>query len=574
MDQLTVPRDHIRTDDGADASPPRRGRRSIVHRPRRPPFHYTLSGLAGAVLFLCWSLFPSLLPRTGLTQGLISGITAAFGYAVGTVAANVWDAFAGREGRPAGRRAWWIFGGVAALAYVAAAVYGRYWQARIRELMDAPADSALSLVIVPAVAVVVFVALVALARGVHRLYRWLVVLLNRWIGARAARVVGWIVVVGGAALLFSGVVADQLVAAADKAFSVRNDQTTPGVEQPTVATRSGSPDSLVPWATLGREGQKFVGRGASAAEIAEFTGTQAVDPVRAYAGLDSAPTTEQRAALAVDDLERAGGFDRGTLVVITTTGSGWVDPGAIDSVEHLTGGDSAAVSMQYSYLPSWISYLVDQDRAREAGRELFDAVYDRWSKLPLESRPRLVVVGESLGSFGGETAFSGEYDLRNRTAGAVFAGPPNFNTLYREFTDDRDAGTREIEPEFRDGRTVRFTNDPKADIPPASEPWDGSRVLYLVHASDPITLWSPQLLYARPDWLEEARGDDVVDAVRWIPFVTFWQVTADLPFATNVPDGHGHVYTTQYVDAWAEVLRPPGWTEAKADQLRDLLGGG
>jgi uncharacterized membrane protein len=32
------------------------------------------------------------------------------------------------------------------------------------------------------------------------------------------------------------------------------------------------------------------------------------------------------------------------------------------------------------------------------------------------------VFGLSLGSFGGETAFSGEYDLRNRTAGALFAG--------------------------------------------------------------------------------------------------------------------------------------------------------
>jgi uncharacterized membrane protein len=77
----------------------------------------------------------------------------------------------------------------------------------------------------------------------------------------------------------------------------------------------------------------------------------------------------------------------------------------------------------------------------------------------------------------------------------------------------------------------------------------------------------------RPDWLEEAPGDDVVDVVRWIPFVTFWQATADLPFATNVPDGHGHVYTTQYVDAWAQVLQPAGWTDAKADRLRGLLAG-
>ena len=96
-------------------------------------------------------------------------------------------------------------------------------------------------------------------------------------------------------------------------------------------------------------------------------------------------------------------------------------------------------------------------------------------------------------------------------------------------------------------------------------------MLYLLHPSDPISLWSPQLLFARPDWLEEDRGDDVVDAMRWIPFVTFWQVTADLPFAGNVPDGHGHVYTTQYVGAWVQVLQPPGWTDDDSERLRDLL---
>ncbi len=99
-------------------------------------------------------------------------------------------------------------------------------------------------------------------------------------------------------------------------------------------------------------------------------------------------------------------------------------------------------------------------------------------------------------------------------------------------------------------------------------------MLYLLHPSDPVVWWTPELMYARPTWLEERRGDDVVDAMRWIPFVTFWQVTADLPFATNVPDGHGHVYGSQYVDAWAHVLQPPDWDAERAEQLRDLLEAG
>jgi uncharacterized membrane protein len=258
-------------------------------------------------------------------------------------------------------------------------------------------------------------------------------------------------------------------------------------------------------------------------------------------------------------------------VVITTTGSGWVDPSAIDSFEYITGGNSAAVSMQYSYLPSWLSYLVDQDRAREAGRELFDAVYGRWADLPPDSRPRLVIAGESLGSFGGETAFSGEHDLRNRTYGVVFAGPPNFNELYREFVDGRDPGSTEVSPVYRAGRTIRFTADPARELPPTGAPWTDGKVLYLQHPSDPIVWWTPRLILEQPDWLAEAANDDVLDTMLWIPFVTFWQVTADLPFATEVPTGHGHVYTDEYIGAWAAVLEPPSWTEEKAARLRELV---
>jgi uncharacterized membrane protein len=279
---------------------------------------------------------------------------------------------------------------------------------------------------------------------------------------------------------------------------------------------------------------------------------------------------EERAELAVEDLERAGGFDRTNLLVATTTGSGWLDSGAIDSFEYLTGGDSAVVAMQYSYLPSWLSYLVDQKKAREAGRQLFDAVYDRWSRLSPADRPKLFVFGLSLGSFGGETAFSGEYDLRNRTAGALFAGPPNFNTLYREFTDGRDPGTPEVEPVYKGGRIVRFTNDVAAGVGPSPE-WEGTRVLYLQHPSDPIVWWSPRLAWDRPDWMGEPHGRDVLGTMVWIPLVTFWQVTADLPLSTGVPDGHGHNYHREFVDGWATVMDPAGWTPDKAERLRGII---
>src|SRR4029077_13571803 len=94
--------------------------------------------------------------------------------------------------------------------------------------------------------------------------------------------------------------------------------------------------------------------------------------------------------------------------------------------------DSAIVAIQYSYLPSWISYLVDQSKGREAGRALFDAVYGAWSQLPQDKRPRLLVAGESLGSFGGETAFSGEQSLANLTDAGLLPGRPTFNRMFGE----------------------------------------------------------------------------------------------------------------------------------------------
>jgi uncharacterized membrane protein len=335
-----------------------------------------------------------------------------------------------------------------------------------------------------------------------------------------------------------------------------------------VDTRSGAPASLIAWDSRGRQGRNFVSNGPDAVEITRLRGGDALEPIRVYAGIASADDVEQRAQLAVDDLVRAGGFDRTYLLVATTTGTGWLDPGSMASFEYLTRGDSAVVTMQYSYLPSWLSYLVDQPRAREAGRELFDAVYERWTKLPADDRPELYVFGESLGAFGAEAAFSGEFDLRNRTSGALFVGTPGFSRLHHEFTDGRDAPSPQVAPVYRGGRTVRFASDPASA---ASTAWDGRRVLYLQHPSDPVVWWNTDLLTGRPDWLRELRGADVVDTMVWLPFVTLAQVTADLTVALDAPDGHGHRYTRESVAAWEAVLQVADLTDTQAAELRRLV---
>jgi uncharacterized membrane protein len=234
-------------------------------------------------------------------------------------------------------------------------------------------------------------------------------------------------------------------------------------------------------------------------------------------------------------------------------------------------GDSAMVAMQYSYLPSWMSFLVDQAKARDAGRALFDAVYGVWADLPAARRPQLLVFGESLGTFGGEAAFSGLADIRNRTDGVLWAGPPNFNELWRGFVEDRESGSPEWLPVYGDGRTVRFA-DEAPDLEQPAGPWEDPRVVYLQNASDPIVWWSPRLILNHPDWLTGERGPDVSQDMFWIPFVSFWQVTADLVFSTGVPDGHGHKYASDYADGWANVVQPADWTAADTERLRELIG--
>ena len=68
-------------------------------------------------------------------------------------------------------------------------------------------------------------------------------------------------------------------------------------------------------------------------------------------------------------------------------------------------GDTALVAMQYSYLPSWISFLADQQKSVEAGKAMVEAIHGRWQQWPADRRPRLALYGESLGSMAGQGAF-------------------------------------------------------------------------------------------------------------------------------------------------------------------------
>jgi uncharacterized membrane protein len=118
---------------------------------------------------------------------------------------------------------------------------------------------------------------------------------------------------------------------------------------------------------------------------------------------------------------------------------------------------------------------------------------------------------------------------------------------------------------------VRFA-DQASDLATPSGPWTAPRVAYLQNGSDPIVWWTPQLIFGPPGWLDGANAPDVSPHMVWLPLVTFWQVTADMAFAVDVPEGHGHHYAADYVNGWAAVAQPPGWTQADTDHLRRVIG--
>ena len=94
-------------------------------------------------------------------------------------------------------------------------------------------------------------------------------------------------------------------------------------------------------------------------------------PVRVYVGLNSADSPEERAQMALDELKRAGGFERSVLLLVTPTGTGWVDPAGQDPVEYLHRGDIATVTVQYSYLNSPLALMTQAQYGAETARALF-----------------------------------------------------------------------------------------------------------------------------------------------------------------------------------------------------------
>jgi uncharacterized membrane protein len=572
---VDVSQDTVRRLDEADREreAPRRG--WLL----RPP---TFGGTAAGLLFWWWSLDPSMLPRAWSAQAAVSGLSAAIGYLLGTLAHQGLAGVLRRLGRTPTRRVrrlgWLVLGVVAAVAVVAGLALWPGWQNQQRDLVDMEHVTPAVLAPMVGATLVVFGVLLLLGRLIGHGTALLDRLLARRLPRLLAHLITAAVFVVAAVVLTRDVVVDGFLDWANRRFAAYDTSTDPGVVRPTAPTVSGGPASLVPWVTLGEYGRSFVAQTTTPAQLRDFHGQQAdvEEPIRVYAGLRSGGSPDERAALAVRELERTGAFRREVLAVVTVTGTGWVDPDAASSLEYLHGGDTALVGLQYSYLPSWISFLVDRDEAAEAGTALYRHVHRRWSQLPAQGRPRLIVFGESLGSYGAEAAFDGpdaSASLANLVAGAdgaLFTGPTEANPIWNQLTDDREPGSPVWRPVYGGGTEVRFANRP-ADLARPDQAWRPPRVLYVHHPSDPVGNWRPDSLWRRPEWTDRPKGYDVPARAGWYPIVTGVQEVADLVAGFSAPSGYGHNYAVDFVTGWAAVMPPQGWTAADSARLQRHL---
>jgi uncharacterized membrane protein len=529
-------------------------------------------GLTVAAWFFALSLLPSLLPRAPYVQGIVSGVTVMIGYGVGAGAHGLWR-YLGIPGVPGSARR--ILVTVLVGLGLWAAVFTGWrqvgWQNEIRTLYGMEPTSPAIWPIVISVTFLVAGLILLAARGVRLLFR----AVFRWLGRRLPPRLS--AVLGSAALLaiiwtlYTGVLVTGFFAAANAIFAPRDTTIFADMHQPTAPERSGSPDSYSPWGLLGRQGRYFVGGGPTVEELDRANGGGAKLPIRVYVGLQSGETVQDRADLLLEELQRTGAFDRKVLVVATTTGTGLLDPNGTDPLEFVWNGDTAIAGVQYSYLPSWISLLADQDTVRETSRAVFDTVHAYWSSLPEDSRPRLYLYGLSLGSFGVESILQSVNIINEPIDGALMVGPPFVSPLHSAITAAREPDTSAWLPTYEDGRTVRFTTE-QDNLGTGGPEWGPTRLVYLQHASDPVVFFSPDLAFREPEWLEGQRGPDVSPSMGWFPLVTMWQVLLDLPGAGSIPTGYGHLYSAEAnLESWVAVTRPPGWTQAKTADLVTTL---
>ncbi len=531
----------------------------------------TLTGLlaphrAAALVGYAAAYTPSLLPRPWYFQGLVAGLGAMAAFQSGLLVRST-ISLATRKFPPrtislramttTGR----IAGALAGLgATIAIPALATRWQRANADHVENPAHSPLWAVGSAATAAAVFSLLAAQWRFMVWASSHLHIrVASKMTNAILARIISTLTVLATTGLVFDRVLMRGLMLVVTSASARVDLRTPPNVVQPTTELHSGSPASNESWDRLGLQGKRFTCAGPSRERIEEVCGGQAMQPIRAYASMNRR-TIPQVVDAVLAEMDRTDAWSRSRILLVTTTGRGNVNEWSASTFEYLTRGDCATVAMQYSGLPSAVTMIADKQDPVRASRLLYQAVTERIAALPAERRPLIYLGGESLGAFGSTGIIDGIEDLPTSAAGAVWTGCPDFSPLQEALIEARDPGSDTIFPVVDGGRHVRFAMTPEQLVVPTHGghlgPWEFPRYVFLRNETDPVTFWNPRLLWRRPQWLTDMTGTNTpMGRMRWWPFITFWQITSDMPVCRDVRAGFGHKYhAEQCIPAWVAVL--------------------
>lgn len=321
-------------------------------------------------------------------------------------------------------------------------------------------------------------------------------------------------------------------------------------QAPTSPLRSGSPESVSHFSELGLQGRRYVTDVVTPAMIDDVLGEPGVEPIRVYVGFNSIPLYGSgRAELALQELERTGAFDRPYLLLVSPTGTGWVDQTVVEAAEFITRGNIATCAVQYGRFPSFLA-VQKVGLGRIQFRLLLWGIRQRLMERPPERRPKVLVFGESLGAWTASDVVMaqgiGGFDHYGIDR-ALWLGLP---ALAKWSRNGMAQGSNDLVPEGTVG--VFDRHEQLAALSDAER--DRLRAVILSHENDPIGALRPELMIREPEWLKGEKGRNVPDDMDWLPVNTFWQVMIDAANAMVTVPGEfgsfGHDYrgdTTRFV---------------------------
>jgi uncharacterized membrane protein len=255
------------------------------------------------------------------------------------------------------------------------------------------------------------------------------------------------------------------------------------------------------------------------------------------------------------------------LLLISPTGTGWVDHTLIEAAEFLTRGDIATCCIQYARYPSFLS-VQKVALGRGQFRLLLWGVKQRLAGLPPERRPRVLVFGESMGAwtssdvvmFQGIEGFD-HYGIDR----ALWVGLPWLSKWSRS---GMARGSHTLVPPGtvsvfdRHEQLRELTDEQRARL----------RAVVVSHDNDPIAVLGPDLLVQRPPWLADSqRGRGVPHTMRWQPVGTFIQTGMDAMNAMLLTPGEFASFGHDYRGDMAAFVRDAyGLPEASDEQLERI----